>query len=329
MTAQRVLVTTAWLSPGDEVHQMLLEAGFEVVHSSFKTRGTSVEALKEVVAGFDGIVAGTDAFTPEVIAAADKLKVFGRTGVGYDNIDVPAATAHGVAVCPTPGINRQSVAEHTVALLLNVARLIPQNIQSIRTGGWDQTSGRELGGNTLGIVGLGAIGKDVARIARVIGMDVVAYDPYFDEAFAAEHNIRRVELDELLAVSDFVSLHLFLSEETHHLINAAAIAKMKPGAYLVNAARGGVIDEEALADAIESGHLAGAALDTVEVEPLPANSRLRSLDNVLVTAHIGAATIESRRRSGTMAAQSVIDVLQGQPLPAQTVNKEIAAVPAA
>lgn len=321
MAAGRVLVTTAWLRPGDEVHDFLLAQGLEVTHSSFKDRAATGEALGDIVGDYDAIVAGTDPFTAELFDAAPRLSVIGRTGVGYDNIDVAAATARGIAVCPTPGINRQSVAEHTMGLLLAAARLIPQNVASVRAGGWDQVSGRELGGATLGVVGLGAIGKLVATMAQGFGMKVVAHDPYMDHAFAAEKGISVLTLDELLAESDFVSLHMFLTPETHHAIDAGAIAKMKDGAFLINAARGGVVDEDALADAIESGKLGGAALDTVEVEPLPTGSRLRQFDNILVTAHIGAATVESRARSGMMAAQSVVDGLAGL-IPPQTVNPD-------
>ncbi|MFI6502042.1 phosphoglycerate dehydrogenase [Nonomuraea typhae] len=314
----RVLVTTAWLRPGDHVDRLLREEGFEVVHSSFADRH---EPLTDLVREADGIVAGTDAFTAEVLAAAPRLKVLGRTGVGYDNIDVPAATARGIAVCPTPGVNRRAVAEHTLALMLNCARLLPQNIQSVKSGGWEQPSGRELAGATLGIVGLGAIGKAVAELGGVLGMEVLAHDPYLDHDYAREAGIHAVPLDELLRRADFVSLHIFLDASTHHLIDAAALALMKPTAYLINTSRGGVVDEGALANALSRGELAGAALDVVEVEPLPAGSRLRELDNVIVTAHIGAATTESRARSGQMAAQAVIDVLNGR-APAFTVNPE-------
>lgn len=320
---KRVLVTTAWLFPDDEVHQLLSSKGYETVHSSFKDRGTSIEALLKLVPGFDAIIAGTDTFSAEVIAAADELKVFGRTGVGYDNIDVEAATAAGVAVCPTLGANRQSVAEHTIALMLNCARLIPQNVASIQAGGWAQASGRELSGSTLGLVGLGSIGKSVARMAVGLGMTVVAFDTYFDAAFAEEFGVGEVSLDELLAISDFVSLHTFLDDSTYHLIDAEAISKMKDGAYVINTSRGGIVDEDALADALTSGKLAGAGLDVVEQEPLPAESRLRGIQNLIITAHIGAATAESRARSGRMAAEMVIDVLEGR-VPPQTVNPEFA-----
>lgn len=321
MARKRVLVTTAWLSPGDAVHRQLAEAGCDVVHSSFNDRGSA--PLTGIVPGFDGIVAGTDRFGAEVIAAADRLKVFGRTGVGYDNIDVAAATERGIAVCPTPGVNRQSVAEHTIALLLSVARRVPGNVAAVAAGDWPQVSGRELSGATLGLIGLGAIGKAVARIATGFGMRVLAHDPYLDADVIAESGVEAVALHELLAASDFVSPHIFLDDSTRHLIDAEAIATMKPGAYLVNTARGGVVDETALAAALRDGRLSGAALDVLETEPLPPDSPLRGLPNLIITAHIGAATVESRARSGHMAAQAVIDVLEGR-TPEHVANPEYA-----
>ncbi|MFJ2401223.1 phosphoglycerate dehydrogenase [Streptomyces xanthochromogenes] len=317
----RVLVTTGWLGPGDEVDRYLIGAGLEVVHGSVRERGGV--SLSDLVGSVDAIVAGTERFGREVFEAAPRLRVVGRTGVGYDNIDVAAATAHGVAVCPTPGVNRQSVAEHTMGLLLSLARGIAQNVASVRAGGWDQFGGRELAGATLGVVGLGAIGRLVAHLAQAFGMRVVAHDPFIDREYAAEHGIGVLELPQLLAESDFVSLHLFLSPETHHLLDAKAFALMKPSAFVINTARGGIVDEEALADALASGRLAGAAMDTVQTEPLPPDSPLRSFDNVLVTAHIGAATVESRARSGMTAARSVVTVLRGE-RSEHTVNPEYA-----
>ncbi|AEW98296.1 phosphoglycerate dehydrogenase [Streptantibioticus cattleyicolor] len=308
---QHVLVTTTWLRPGDEVHRYLLDAGFSVAHGSSRDR--------EAVAGCDAVIAGTDRFDAEVLAGAPQLRVICRTGAGYDNVDVEAATARGVAVCTTPGVNGQSVAEHTIGLLLSAARAIPQNVAAVRAGRWEQGGGRELAGAVLGVVGFGAIGRRVAAMARGIGMDVVAHDPVADRGFAEANGVRLLSLEQLLASSDVVTLHLSLTPSTRHLIDAGAFARMKPGAYLVNAARGGIVDEEALADALASGRLAGAALDTVETEPLPSGHRLRAFDNVLVTAHIGAATRESRARSGMLAARSVVEVLAGG-IPGTVVN---------
>lgn len=318
----RVLVTTAYLEPGGEVERLLRRAGHEVMFARAADRRERGQSLAEAVADADAIVAGTDRFTAEVITAATRLRVFGRCGVGYDNIDVAAATAAGVAVTYTPGVNRESVAELVLGQLVNGARLLPQNIAAVREGRWEQPSGTELAGSVLGIVGLGSIGKAVARVARALGMTVIAYDPYFDADFAGDHGIERGSLDAVLAASDFLTLHLFLDESTRNLIDRERIAAMKPGAFLVNTARGGVLDEAALADAVRSGHLRGAALDVLETEPLAADSPLRGLDRVFVTAHIGAATHQARVRSSLMAAGQVADFLAGDPRPGNLVNPD-------
>ncbi|MGO1055474.1 phosphoglycerate dehydrogenase [Crossiella sp. CA198] len=317
--SKRVLVTTPYLEPGGEVDRLLTEAGFDTVFAPATLRQASGLTLTGVVREVDGIVAGTDAFTAEVIEAAPRLRVFGRCGAGYDNIDVACATRRGVAVTHTPGANRRSVAEHVLALMLNCARLIPQNTAAIRAGDWAQRSGRELHGATLGLVGLGAIGRTVARLTLALGMRVLATEPNPDREFLAETGVRILPLPGLLAESDFVSLHLFLDDSTRGLIDAEALRAMKPGGYLINTARGGIVDEDALADALERGELGGAALDVLAQEPLPATSRLRGLDSVLITAHIGGATTQARSRSSLLAARQVIDVLHGRP-PAHLVN---------
>ncbi|WP_460795900.1 phosphoglycerate dehydrogenase [Microbacterium sp. GXF0217] len=322
MSRGRVLITTAYLFPDGEVDRMLRDAGFETTFSKYQDRVRTGAELTDAVADVDAIIAGTDAFTAEVIESAPRLRIFGRCGVGYDNIDVASATANGVAVTFTPGANRVSVAELVLGQMINAARMLPQNIAAVRAGGWQQRSGRELAGSTLGIIGLGSIGKTVATTAIALGMTVVAYDPFFDEAFIAMTGVRPVSLEELLTASDFVSLHIFLDSSTRDLIDRRALALMKPGSFLINTARGEVVDEEALADAIESGHLGGAALDVVRQEPLPADSRLRGFDNVIVTAHIGAATVEARSRSSLMAAKQVIALLDGDPAPEHLVNPD-------
>ncbi|THV34678.1 phosphoglycerate dehydrogenase [Glycomyces buryatensis] len=319
MTA-RVLITTAYLEPGGEVDRLLADAGCETVFRRAADRKARGERLVDVVGEVDAIVAGTDSFDADVIDAAHRLTVIGRCGVGYDNIDVEAATRQGVAVTFTPGVNRSSVAELVIGQLVNGARLLPQNIAAIRAGAWDQPSGTELGGSVLGIAGLGSIGKAVAVIARAMGMTVMAFDPHFDSSFAARHGIEEATLDQVLAASDFLTLHMALDETTRNLIDTPRIAAMKPGAFLVNTARGGIVDESALAVAIREGRLSGAALDVLEEEPLAADSPLRGLDRVLITAHIGAATHQARARSSLMAARQVIDHLGGNAEPDNLVN---------
>jgi phosphoglycerate dehydrogenase-like enzyme len=319
MDSRRIVVTTAWLKPGDEVDRFLFDRGHEVVHKDFDARARTGEGLADAIAAADGVVAGLDAFTADVLRAAPCLKVIARTGVGYDNVDVAAATELGIPVCATPGMNSQAVAEHAVGLMLALARDIPGNVQNVREGGWDQSSGHELGGRTLGLVGMGAVGKIVARIATAIGMRVIACDVRQDEAFARQHGVVYVDLDALLREADVVSLHTVLDAATRRLIGERALSRMKPSAYLVNTSRGGIVDEAALAAAIRGKALAGAALDVVEEEPLPASSPLRGLDHVLVTAHVAAATTESRLRSAMMAAASVAEALDGGD-PSHVVN---------
>ncbi|WP_030558842.1 phosphoglycerate dehydrogenase [Streptomyces aureocirculatus] len=316
-----VLVTTAYLEPDGEVDRLLREAGFRTVFARPADRGTTDGALPAAVAraGASGVVAGTDAFTAEVLRASPGLRVVARCGAGYDNVDVAAATRLGIAVTHTPGANRQSVAEHVLGLMVSCARGIPQSVADVRAGGWSQPSGRELAGATLGVVGLGSIGRTVARLGAALGMRVVGHDPHLDPAFLEETGVVALPLHEVLAEADFVTLHLALDVSTRHLIDGAALRRMRRGAYLINTARGGIVDEEALADALADRLLAGAALDVTEHEPLPPDSRLRAFGNVLVTGHIAGATAQARSRSSLSAARQVIDVLSGRP-PAHLVN---------
>ncbi|MFJ2770915.1 phosphoglycerate dehydrogenase [Streptomyces sp. NPDC087300] len=310
-----VLVTTAYLQPGGEVDQLLRDAGCRTVFARPADRhGTDEQSLRDAFAraGAVGVVAGTDPFTSEVLGASPGLRVVGRCGAGYDNVDVAAAARLGIAVTHSPGANRIAVAEHVLGLLVGCARGIPQSVADVRAGGWSQPSGRELAGATLGVVGLGSIGRTVARLGLAIGMRVVGHDPFPDEAFLAETGVTALPLEEVLGEADFVTLHLALDTSTRHLIDAAALRRMRPGAYLINTARGGIVDEQALADALAEGRLAGAALDVTEQEPLPSDSPLRAFDNVLVTGHIAGATAEARSRSSLMAARQVLDVIAGR-----------------
>jgi phosphoglycerate dehydrogenase-like enzyme len=221
-----------------------------------------------------------------------------------------------------PAVNASAVAELTMGLMVLCARQIPRNIEDVRAGSWQRIEGRELGGATLGLVGLGSIGKAVAALARCFGMTLLAYDKFPDPQYAETHGVEYVEADELLRRSDFVSLHMLLDASTRHWLDARRIALMKPTAYLINTSRGPVVDEAALAEALRERAIAGAALDVVEVEPLPADSPLRSLDNVYITPHLGGVTTEARARSGWGAARSIVDVLQGR-RPTNLVNAAV------
>ncbi|QUW20143.1 phosphoglycerate dehydrogenase [Agrococcus sp. Marseille-Q4369] len=305
---------------------MLRDAGYTTRHEP-NIAELSPEARAELLGGVRAIIAGTKPLGAEELALAPRLELIVRTGVGYDSVDVETAGARGIPVCVTAGANRQAVAEHVFALMLAVARRVPENIANLAVGSWQQLTGRELRGATLGILGLGSIGKAVTGIAKGFGMHVVAYDPYFDGEFAAAHDVRRAELDEVLRQSDFVTLHLFLDESTRNLIDAERLRLMKSDAVLVNTARGGIVDEEALVEAVRSGVIGGAALDVFADEPLPADSALLHTPGILATTHVAGATREARGESGRMAARNVIAVLGGDE-PQFVVNGDFRKVPA-
>lgn len=247
--------------------------------------------------------------TGDVIRRAPRLKVIARAGTGVDTIDVSAATRAGIAVLNAPGANTVSTAEHTIALLLSLVRHVPDAVASMRRGDWDRKrfEGSELRGKTIGIIGLGRIGSHVAQIARAFSMRVLAHDPYVPRDGAQRAEL--VPLEELLAEADVVTLHLALTDRTHHVLDAERIALMKKGAVLVNAARGELVDEAALLDALDRGHLRGAALDVFATEPLPAEHPFRKHDRMLVTPHLAASTAEAQERVAAEICQALRDAL--------------------
>jgi D-3-phosphoglycerate dehydrogenase len=272
---------------------------------------TTKETLNAEIAGAHAlIVRSATKVTAELLDLAPKLRAVGRAGVGVDNIDLEAATKRGVLVMSTPGGNSVSVAEHTFALLLALARQVPRLDKAIHEGRWEKSSaaGTEVRGKTLGLIGLGRIGSEVAVRAEAFDMHVLAYDPYISEAAAREVSVELVPLEKLLAESDFVSLHTALSPATQNLINDATIEKMKTGARIINAARGELIDEPSLAAALKSGKLAGAALDVFAEEP-PRNSPLIGLSNVIATPHVAGSTTEAQEEVGTQVAVQIKDYL--------------------
>ena len=249
--------------------------------------------------------------TADHIARAPHLRVIGRAGSGVDNIDVEAATRRGVLVLNAPGANTISAAEHTIALLLALLHRIPRASASMAEGRWERKhlSGTELYGKCLGVIGFGRIGARVAEIARALGMTIVAHDPLLVPEQLAAAGVQPLSLDDLLATADIVSLHLPLTGATRHLINRARLKAMKPGAILVNTARGGLVDHEALLEAVLSGELAGVALDVFETEPLPADSPLRRSERFLLTPHLAASTEEAQARAATEICGYVRDFL--------------------
>ncbi len=321
MAKPRILMTSLFLKPGDEVDTRLKEAGCEPVYNLWHGDRTEDELI-DILKGCDGAIVSIDPFTPKVLSAAKQLKVIARTGVGYDAINVPAATEAGVAVCITPGANNRAVADFTFTLLLASARRLMDNVAEVAKGGWKRHQGTDPSGSTIGIVGMGSIGKEVAKRARGFDMRVLAYDVYQDQAFATEHQVTYVPLEQLLKESDYVTLHCFLNETTHHLINAERLSLMKPTAYLINTARGPIVDEEALYHALKEKKIAGAALDVFAHEPLLPDSPLRTLDNVYLSPHVAGVTEGASRAMGMIAADNVISILKGEK-PLGLVNKDV------
>ena len=271
--------------------------------------GLSEAQLCEIIGQYDGlIVRSATKVTPKIIEAGRKLKVIGRAGVGVDNIDLKAATKAGVIVENTPLGNITSAAEHALALLFSSVRNIPRADREMRAGNWNRKlTGVELTGKTIGIVGMGKVGGIVARVAHALDMDILVYDPYLTEKKAQELNVRKCDLDALLTASDFISIHTPLTPETKNLINKDKFKLMKRSARIINAARGGIVNEADLIEALKAGQLAGAALDVFEKEPLAADSPLKSLDSTVLTPHLGASTEEAQERVAEDIARQFVE----------------------
>src|SRR6478735_4612440 len=282
------------------------------LHVRVKT-GLDERERGETIAPFSALVVRCQTkVTAEVLDAGNNLRVVGRAAVGVDNVDVETATRRGIVVLNAPGGNTISTAEHAFSLLLCVARKIPQADANVRSKNWDKKNfeGVELYNKTLGVIGMGRIGSELCRRAISFGMRVVAYDPYLSATRARSLQVELVdELDDLLAGADFISLHTPLTAETRHILNAARLSKTKRGVRIMNCARGGLVDEAALAQTLRDGQVAGAALDVFEIEPLPADSPLRGAPNVVLTPHLGASTAEAQESVGIEIAQSIRAVL--------------------
>ncbi len=277
--------------------------------------GLTEDELVAAIGGYDALLvrSGTEV-TARVIDAGARLKFIGRAGAGVDNIDTEAATRRGIIVANAPEGNTLAATEHTMAMMLSLARNIPQANASLKKGEWKRSKfiGIELNDKVLGIVGLGRIGNEVAKRARAMEMKCIAYDPFISKERAAKIGVELVSLDDLFRRADVITVHTPLIKETRHIINAKTIATMKDGVRLINCARGGIIDEKALADAIASGKVAGAAVDVFESEP-PTDSPLIGLDHVIVTPHLGASTVEAQMNVAISVANQCISVLEGGP----------------
>jgi D-3-phosphoglycerate dehydrogenase len=303
MTPPKILIADSISQRG--IDEMTRDGALE---ASVQT-GLSESALVELIPEFSGIVVRSQTkVTAPIINAGSRLRVIGRAGVGVDNVDVDTATRRGVIVMNAPGGNTISTAEHALSLLLCVARKIPQADALIRGGKWERKNleGVEMFNKTLGIIGMGRIGTELARRAIAFGMRVLAFDPYLSATRARTLQVELLdELDDLLAGSDFITLHTPLTPQTHHLLDATRLAKTRRGVRVINCARGGLIDEMALAEALRYGHVAAAALDVFETEPLPADSHLRDVPNLILTPHLGASTAEAQESVGIEIAQSI------------------------
>jgi D-3-phosphoglycerate dehydrogenase / 2-oxoglutarate reductase len=317
---KQVLITTTSLQDTPGGHQEILKSsGWSLTYA----RGPlSEDQIFDLVGDFDGIICGDDVFSRRVLEKClPKLQFLSKYGIGVDKIDVNAATELGIPLFFTPGVNHTTVAEHVFMLLLMLVKQAPFHVAATRAGQWKRRTGNEIMGKTIAIVGMGRIGKEVAIRARAFGLNVVGYDLYWDEAFASSHQVQRAEtLDEIWPIADIISLHTNLTPETHHLIRAESIAKMKPGVLLLNCARGEIVQTDDLVAALQSAQVGGYGTDVLDEEPPPADHPLLHLENCIVTPHIGSRTYESVVRQATMAITNLKLAFEGK-APLAQVNK--------
>jgi phosphoglycerate dehydrogenase-like enzyme len=301
--------------------QALREAGFELIYPQRRAQ-LSEDELHGALAGIKATLAGSEPYTRKVLEANRHLRVIARAGVGYDAVDLAAATELGMVVTFTPGTNQDAVAEHTFTLILALAKgLVGQHLGTCALK-WPRRANLPLRGRTLGIAGLGRIGKAVALRGECFGMPVIAYEPFPDKQFVSQHRIRLVSMEELLAESDFLSLHMPATPQSRHLINRDALRLMKPSAFVINTARGTIIKEVDLIDALQKGKLAGAGLDVFEDEP-PADSPLFHMENVVVTPHAAGVDLKSRDDMAYSAATAIVSLSRGEWPAEKIVNPEV------
>ncbi len=313
-----LLTTTSFQDTPGKHHDFLEEQGWEIL----KARGPLPETeMLNLVEGIDAMICGDDAITRAVIEKGlPTLKCISKYGIGIDKIEVEAATDLGLPVCNTPGVNHVTVSEHVFALALGLSKNLVQSVNSVRQGEWKRPIGHEIAGKQLGIIGLGRIGKEVVKRAKAFGMEVCAYDIYWDEVFARENGILRNEsVEELLTSSDIISLHTNLTPETRHLINTARLELCKEGAIIINCARGELVDTGAIVSALESEAIGGYGADVLDEEPPPPDHPLLRAPNCIITPHIGSRTYESVVRQASAAIENLLRVLRGE-APLSQVN---------
>jgi len=308
-----LLTTTSFQDTPGTHHKVLEDSGFEIVSA----RGPLDEkAMLDLVAtgGFDGFLNGDDQITARVIEASlPKLRVIAKYGIGLDSIDVKYATSKRLPILFTPGVNETTVAEHAIGLMIGVAKSFWVHMKSVKSGQWKRLTGIELAGKTLGIVGMGRIGREVIKRGVAFGMHPIAYDLFWDEKFAKEFNVKRCDsAQDVLVAADVISLHSPLTPETRGMINKESLKTMKDGAIVINTARGGLVIEGDVAEACKSGKLRGYAADVLEHEPIKAPHPFQEIDNILITPHVGSRTHESVQRQGMRAALNLVNYLNGK-----------------
>ena len=315
MSKYRVLLTGNHFRRTDPAHEKrLVDAGCEIVMSPYGRSATESELIP-LLEGVDAVLASTDHFTKAVFAASPRLKIVARWGVGYDAIDVDGATEHGVWITTTPGTNEHSVADATMTMILAIARDVVEHVETTRAGKWDRLVGVELLDQTIGVIGFGRIGRQVAIRATAFGMRVLAYDPVLSDQAIRDGGAEPATLEEVLRQADWVTLHAPSMPETHDLIDARTLAMCKKSAYIINTARGDLVNEDDLAEALRSGTVAGAALDVFKTEPIKSDNPLRSLPNVLPFPHIAGITKQSSERMSAMCVDNILAVLAGHAAP--------------
>ncbi|MCC9609026.1 phosphoglycerate dehydrogenase [Blastopirellula sp. JC732] len=290
-------------------YDVLTNAGFQVDFPDLSRSIWDNDRLVEVLANADAVICGTEPYTPSVLNRI-KARVLSRTGVGYDSVDVPAATERNIAVCRTPGAVHESVVEHAIGMIFAMYRDVVKRNEMVRSGKWERKFGPRITGKTLGIIGYGVIGKEIAAKAQLLGMTAIAYDPF--AASGGPAGVELVPLEEIWRRSDVVSLHAPCTPETAQIINADSLAKMKDDALLINTARGGLINEADLASAMKAGKLRGAALDVLEQEPAGQDHPLFEVENIYFSPHMGGLDEESMLAMSNMAAQNIIDLHAGR-----------------
>jgi D-3-phosphoglycerate dehydrogenase len=310
-----LLTTTSFQDTPGRHHDVLAESGFDVVRARGPLSEQQILDLVTKDGGFDGLLNGDDRITARVIdAALPRLRVIAKYGIGLDSIDVNYATAKRIPVLFTPGVNETTVAEHAIGLMIAVAKNFWFHVRAVKAGQWKRETGSELSGKTLGVIGVGRIGKEVVKRAGAFGMTCVGHGNYWDDDFARGHNLERLPTrEDVLKRADVISLHTNLTPETRGFVNRQTIALMKDGAILINTGRGGLVVEQDVADACRSGKLRGYGTDVLETEPMKTPHVFQDVDNIIVTPHVGSRTNESVERQGLRAARNVVNFLTGDP----------------